>query len=58
MSRPTDSSIRQAIGLFEKAVRADEWKGSQHPDDREAIETKYKKERERLFEYIRKVSGG
>lgn len=46
-----NSAFTAAVRRFEKAVRDDAWKGSQHPGDIPAIEKELRLARERLMRF-------
>ncbi len=56
MPAPRNPNINRALNRFEKAVRADAWKGNQHPADIPYIEREFDLARSNLLEHIGKVS--
>lgn len=47
-----DPRAKAAVTAFEKAARAHEMKGAQHPDDWEGIERRYQNAKARLLEIM------
>ena len=48
----TAAVAKKLVDQFERAVRADAWKGSQHPGDHAFIEQNLREDRKRLLEAL------